>query len=179
MFSSGVRMFTDPLATTMAMQMLFFVGLVVVFFFLARAISAQGEETREALRKQQMYLDDLERRLMDMSFLLRRLPGGEDVNPAAEPARTRNALSPAGRKENLPPMPPGKAGGRASDDLLLPPPLSARAAADSYDPEKDPFLFEDDFGPPSGRDAYAGKSAGDGVRDAGLRLPPARRDGRR
>ncbi|MDR2605642.1 MAG: hypothetical protein LBC55_09915 [Desulfovibrio sp.] len=167
-------MFTDPLATTMAMQMLFFVGLVVVFFFLARAVSAQGEETREALRKQQMYLADLERQLMDMSFLLRRGQGGEEAVPAAEPGRARDALSPAGQKGGLPPLPPRKPGAAASDDLLLPPPPMKRAPTDDYDPEKDPFLFDDGFGPPSGRDAYGRRPAGDG-----LRLPSARRDGRR
>jgi hypothetical protein len=172
-------MFTDPLATTMAMQILFFVGLVVVFFFLARAISAQGEETREALRKQQMYLADLERRLMDMSFLLRVRQGGDDVHPATEPGRTRDALSPAGKKDGLLPMSPGKSGSGASDDLLLPPPLPTRASTDNYDPEKDPFLFDDGFGPPSGRDAYDRRPAGNELRDAGLRLPSARRDGRR
>ncbi|MDR1685546.1 MAG: hypothetical protein LBR82_03735 [Desulfovibrio sp.] len=172
-------MFTDPLATTMAIQMLFFVGLVVVFFFLSRAISSQGEETREALRKQQMYLADLERQLMDMSFLLRRRQGGEDTGSHAEPGRTRDALSPAGQKGGLPHTPLGTPGSRASDDLLLPPPLPARTSTDNYDPEKDPFLFDDGFGPPSGRDAYAGSPAGDRLPDAGLRLPSARRSGRR
>jgi hypothetical protein len=172
-------MFTDPLATTMAMQMLFFVGMVVVFFFLSRAISAQGEETREALRKQQMYLADLERQLMEMSFLLRRRQGGEEVDLSAEPGRTRNERSQAGPKGGLLPMPPGKSDNRVSDDLLMPPPLPARASTDNYDPEKDPFLFDDGFGPPSARDVYDRISAGDGPRDAGLRLPSARRDGRR
>ncbi|MDR2668843.1 MAG: hypothetical protein LBC14_02675 [Desulfovibrio sp.] len=167
-------MFTDPLATAIAVQMLFFVGLVVVFFFLARAISAQGEETRDALRKQQMYLADLERQLMDMSFLLRRRQGGEDANPAAEPGRARDALSPAGQKDDLLPMPPRKPGSRAPDDLLMPPPSLKRVSTDTYDPEKDPYLFDDGFGAPSGRDTYDRKPAGNG-----LRLPPAGRDGRR
>jgi hypothetical protein len=173
-------MFTDPLAMTMAMQMLFFVGLIVVFFFLARAMAAQGEETRESLRKQQMFLADLERQFMEMSFLLRQRQGSKEGDPPVDRVRTRDDLAPAGQKDGFLPMPSRKAGDRASDDLLLPPPIPSRAPAENYDPEKDPFLFDDGFAPAPARDAYAWTTpADDGSRDGGLRLPPTRRDAKR
>jgi hypothetical protein len=126
-----------------------------------------------------MYLADLERQLMDMSFLLRRRPGGEEGGPSGETAGpVRDELSPVGHRNDFLSMPSGRSGGRSgiSDDLLLPPPiLSSGARSESYDPEKDPFLFDDGFISASGRDAYGRNPAGSGLSGAEPRMPAARR----
>ncbi|MDR1946977.1 MAG: hypothetical protein LBQ51_07415 [Desulfovibrio sp.] len=170
-------MFSDPVAATMVMQILFFIGMVVMFFFLARAMSAQGEETREALRKQQMYLADLERQLMDMSFLLRRMQGGEENIPAADPGRLHE-LPLTGQRDALLSMPARKSGitAAASDGLLLQPPLVSRPSVENYDPENDPYLFEDD-GLAPGMSREGGTR--DGLREAEAHIPSARRNARR
>ncbi|MDR1490592.1 MAG: hypothetical protein LBS65_08975 [Desulfovibrio sp.] len=169
-------MFADSFVATMAVQVLFFVGLLVMFFSLSRSISAQREEMREALRKQQLYLADIERQMMEINFVLRRLQGVETESAKA-----------AGQGDGIP-------GLKSRDELLsilekasgmgdaetpggirLPPPVISRPLAEEYDPGNDPHLFDDPLLPqPSGR-----RGAGREDTDADkLRLPPLRRSGR-
>lgn len=131
-------MFADPLTASMTMQILCFFGMVVIFVFIARSLSAMSAEMREAFRKQQLFLSDLERQILDLNFTARRLSGEE-------------------AEQNAP--------GSGSDDLLSLLENAARNGAslpldgggkalDEYDPAKDPDLFDDAYG------AGAGNSAG-------------------
>lgn len=169
-------MFSDPATAVMAMLMLCFGGMIIMFVFLIRAHAASGDELREALRKQQMLLADVERQLMEMSFVLRRLSGSEDSRTASvsRPSAPRSAADTSGgrtdggvnaaRKAGT-----GNAGIRSDQDLssmleaasrsgakldlggdLLPPPSVSRPLAEEYDPASDPHLFEDSFGPKAG-----------------------------
>lgn len=69
----------------MAMLFLYFAGMLVMFVFVIRSLASQGDERRDAFRKQQLMLGDLERQLIDMKVMLRRLaPDHEDEADAAE-----------------------------------------------------------------------------------------------
>lgn len=73
-------MFQEPLTAVMAMLFLYFAGVLVMFVFVIRSLASQGDERREAFRKQQLMLGDLERHLIDMKVMLRRLlPEHEDL----------------------------------------------------------------------------------------------------
>lgn len=74
-------MFADPTVAFMSMLMLFFVGMMCVFFFLMRAISAHRLEMRESFRKQQQMLTDLEGQIMELSFGVRSM---KEAPPPAE-----------------------------------------------------------------------------------------------
>ncbi|MDR0826884.1 MAG: hypothetical protein LBN33_03275 [Desulfovibrio sp.] len=173
-------MFADSFMATMAIQILFFVGLLVVFFSLARGMSAHGEETREALRKQQMYLADLEKQLMEMNFVLRRLQGGEE-----EPRETSETGGAAreipvlkSRDELLSMLEKAAQTSKGTSpigDLLLPPPTVARPLAEEYDPSSDPHLFDDSILTHS-LNRKSGSRGGENAGD--MLLPPLRRGGR-
>ncbi|MDR2800005.1 MAG: hypothetical protein LBB52_01915 [Desulfovibrio sp.] len=170
-------MFADSFVATMAVQVLFFIGLLVMFFSLSRSISAQREEMREALRKQQLYLADIERQMMEINFVLRRLQGVE-----AEPVKAagQGDVIPGlkSRDELLSILEKASGMGDAETsmgDLRLPPPAVSRPLAEEYDPSHDPNLFDDSLLPqPPGR-LGGGREETDADR---LRLPPLRRSGR-
>ena len=72
-------MFQDPSTAVITMLFLYFAGMLVMFVFIIRSLASQGEERRASFRKQQLMLGDLERHLIDMKVMLRRLsPGSAD-----------------------------------------------------------------------------------------------------
>jgi hypothetical protein len=137
-------MFSDPLTAVMAMLILCFSGILVMFLFVIRSLVGQRAEMREAFRKQQLFLADLERQFMDLSFLLRNLQGKEnakDFGPGEtsllrEDDDLMSVLESSGRRKNPAPM---------YDDLQLAPSTRARTTVNDYDPATDPHLFEDSF----------------------------------
>jgi hypothetical protein len=148
-------MFSDPLVAVMAMLILCFSGILVMFLFVIRSLVGQRAEMREAFRKQQMFLADLERQFMEMSFVLRNIQAKEEAKdsgsgkkPSFETSLSRedddlmSMLESSDRPKNPPPT---------YNDLLLPPSPKARATIDDYDPATDPHLFEDSFS--SGEDS--------------------------
>lgn len=134
-------MFADPLIASMTMQILCFFGMVVIFIFIARALSAMSAEMREAFRKQQMFLSDLERQILDLNFAARR-QAGEDTEQTAPGAGGDDLLSLLeNAARNGSPLPlDGGGQGKVK-------------AADEYDPAKDPDLFDDAYGSGSGNSA--------------------------
>lgn len=153
----------------MTMLLLCFVGILVMFLFFIRTLSSRAAETREFFRKQQLTLADIERQLMDMSFTLRKIQGGEgDAGPAGaasgdsagKTAQSGGAasmrqedlvalLENVGQREDLP---------LRFDDQLLPPPPAARPVTEEYDPAKDPDLFEDSLLPESAYGTYRSRA---------------------
>lgn len=130
-------MFSNPLVAALTVQLLFFMGMVVIFVFIIRTLSSMAEEMREAFRKQQMFLSDLERQCMEMSFAVRRLQDGE--------AAAQGAAPPQAGQDDLLSMLDAAArnmAGKPLDDQLLPPTMPG-PAIDEYDPAKDPHLFDD------------------------------------
>ncbi len=69
-------MFSDSLMAMMFMQVLCFVGTLVMFLFIIRSLASQTAAIRDAQRKQQDALADVERQMMDMAFHLRRMSAG-------------------------------------------------------------------------------------------------------
>lgn len=132
-------MFADPVVASMTMLLLCFFGMIVMFVFLARTLSNQSGEMREAFRKQQIFLADLERQFMEMSFTLRKMQGEEGAG-----GQIAGDATLLGRKDDLLSMLDAAAAtkGGLGDDLL-PPPAVSRPLAEEYDPAKDPHLFED------------------------------------
>lgn len=162
-------MFQDPLTTVMAMLLLCFMGILVMFLFFIRSLSAQAAEMREAFRKQQLSLADIERQLMDMSFTQRKLQGGGgDTDPAGAASSSFSAQAKGGQSDadNLTSMRQEDlmsllevAGQRKGaplrfDDQLLPSPAGARSGVEEYDPATDPHLFEDSLLPDPSLGAY-------------------------
>ncbi|MDR3175684.1 MAG: hypothetical protein LBU06_04040 [Desulfovibrio sp.] len=171
-------MFADSFVATMTVQVLFFVGLVVMFFSLSRSISAQREEMREAVRKQQLYLADIERQMMEINFVLRRLQGGEAEPVKAAGQGETGIPGLKSRDELLSILEKASGAGDAETpigDLRLPPPAVSRPLAEEYDPSHDPHLFDDPLLPPSLGRFGGGREETDADR---LRLPPLRRSGR-
>ncbi len=148
-------MFQDPLTTVMAMLLLCFMGILVMFLFFVRSLSSQAAEMRESFRKQQLSLADIERQLMDLSFALRKLQGG-DATPS-EAAGTAGNLT-SMRQEDLMSLletaSQRKGAPLRFDDHLLPPPVTSRPIAEEYDPAKDPHLFEDSLLPDPAYGSY-------------------------
>ena len=79
-------MFQDPSTAVITMLFLYFAGMLVMFVFIIRSLAAQGEERRESFRKQQLMLGDLERHLIDMKVMLRRLSPGSVDDTEERPA---------------------------------------------------------------------------------------------
>lgn len=143
-------MFSDPMVAVMAMLILCFAGMLVMFIFTMRSLSSHAEEMRESFRKQQMFLADIEKQFMDLSFALRRVQeGGASPDSSARPV--------AGKASGLPIMREDdglmnmlEAAARNTNDTerqrengLLPSPSVSRPLAEEYDPAKDPHLFDD------------------------------------
>ncbi len=66
-------MFSDPMVSLMFMLLLCFVGMLVMFLFVIRTITAQANALRDGFAGQQKILDDVEQRLMEATFALRAL----------------------------------------------------------------------------------------------------------
>jgi len=142
-------MFSDPLVAAMTMLMLFFIGMVIMFLSLARTIASLQEEFRESMRKQQMYLSDVEQQLMQISFTLRTLQEGVDVvktlpgkkplgeNPILRQDDPLLSMLEATARKNV--------AASSFEDQLLPPPSKGRSAVEDYDPANDPNFFDDAF----------------------------------
>ncbi|MDL2207748.1 hypothetical protein LJB82_03390 [Desulfovibrio sp. OttesenSCG-928-M16] len=138
-------MFSDPLTAAMTMQLLCFFGMVVIFVFVMRSLSSLGAEMREAFRKQQMFLSDLERQIQDLNFAVKRLQG-EEIEGQGIPAVPENddllsLLENAARNASSLPL-----DGREQS-----------LAGDEYDPAKDPNLFEDAYTAGSSSRRLAGR----------------------
>ena len=150
-------MFQDPLTTVMAMLLLCFMGVLVMFLFFVRSLSSQAAETRESFRKQQLSLADIERQLMDLSFALRKLQGGDAAPSEAAAAGTAGNLT-SMRQEDLMSLletaSQRKGASLRFDDQLLPPPAASRPIAEEYDPAKDPHLFEESLLPDPAYGSY-------------------------
>lgn len=150
-------MFQDPLTTVMAMLLLCFMGILVMFLFFVRSLSSQAAEMRESFRKQQLSLADIERQLMDLSFSLRKLQGGDGAPSEANAVGTAGNLT-SMRQEDLMSLletaSQRKGAPLRFDDQLLPPPVTSRPIAEEYDPAKDPHLFEDSLLPDSAYGSY-------------------------
>lgn len=83
-------MFDNTMISLMFMVMLCFVGMLVMFLFVIRSLTAHASTVREYQRQQQTALADLERMIMDISFSLRQSRPGQ-------PSSTEEALGmPAG-----------------------------------------------------------------------------------
>lgn len=151
-------MFSDPLVAVMTVLLLFFAGSVLMFLFLTRTLSAMREDFHETMRKQQIFLVDLEQQLMQISFSVRSLQGGEKAATAGSSLSKNFGELPLLRQED--PLlsmleanakknstPPG------FDDQLLPPIQNNSPFKGAYDPAEDAHLFEDAFlpGPGGGR----------------------------
>lgn len=158
-------MFSDPLVAVMAMLILCFSGILVMFIFLIRSLAGQRDEMRDSFRKQQMYMADLERQFLEMNFAFRKVQSGDD--PAPDLGGMKNSsqdmpllreedalvsmLESAARPQNAAPPYP---------DLRL----SSEAAGGEYDPATDPHLFEDSY--PTGAGAgYGARRTSRGERD--------------
>ncbi|MDR2489173.1 MAG: hypothetical protein LBD42_06765 [Desulfovibrio sp.] len=155
-------MFQDPLVAVMTMLFFCFTGILVIFLFFVRSFSSHTEEIREVLRKQQLSLADIERQLMDMSFVLRKTPVG-DMAPTSPNAASRlseraEAFRNSGdslasmRQEDLMSLLEGAGQQKKSaplrfDDQLLPLSAGSRIVAEEYDPVKDPHVFENSLLP--------------------------------
>ena len=85
-------MFTDPLVSLMVMLMLCFVGTLVMFLFVIRALASHTAAMREQVARQMSVLGDLEHQLMDMSFVLRKMKSS-DADEAKEPAVRGNDVA--------------------------------------------------------------------------------------
>ena len=142
-------MFSDPLLAIMTMLMLFFIGTMVLFFSLARTIASLREEFFESMRKQHMYLSDMEQHLMQIRFALNRLQDSADAGkaslgnkPLGENASLRqedsllSMLEATARKNTAAP---------GFEDQLLPPSSKGRPVAEKYDPANDPNFFDEAF----------------------------------
>jgi hypothetical protein len=177
-------MFSDPLVAVMAMLILCFSGILVMFIFVIRSLVGQRDEMREAFRKQQMFMADLERQFMDMSFLLRNIQGREETQVPGPGIQSSydmplprddddllSTLESTGRQKN-PPL---------YSDLLLPASPKTRAPIDDYDPASDPHLFDDSFSPgpgsPSRSHPRAGRDKNRTESDDALARLSLRRDG--
>lgn len=153
-------MFADPIVAVMAMLILCFSGMIIMFVFVVRSLSRQNEEMRESFRKQQMFLTDLERQFMDMSFLLRRMQESEQAGAGKEPPSSEQPL--LRQDDDLLAMLEAAAKKKQDstlgfDDHLLPPPSVQRPLAEEYDPTTDPNLFEDSLLGGSGNTRYAAR----------------------
>ena len=144
-------MFSDPLVAVMAMLILCFSGMLVMFLFVIRSLVGQRDEMREAFRKQQMFMADLEHQFMEMSFVLRNSKGREEAQDPGPGKKSSFEASLPREDDDL--MSMLESSGRpkspapACNNLLLPPPKRATATVDDYDPATDPHLFEDSFSP--------------------------------
>lgn len=175
-------MFSDPATAVMSMIMLCFGGMIVMFVFIIRANAAQSDELREAMRKQQMVLADLERQVMEMNFALRRLSGAEGGQAASSargsglPAQSASRGLPRSDEELSSMLEVASRSGKKlelGDDLLSPPSVS-RPLAEEYDPASDPHLFEDSFSSGTGRvrsaEGRVGTAGGKGRTPLSIRL---------
>jgi len=144
-------MFSDPLIAVMTMLILFFAGMVLMFLHLLRVLGVQREEFREGMRKQQMFLSDVEQQLQQLGFSLRtgQESGDSSRVPGAAPPRPGGDIPLLRQDDPLLSMLEGSARKHAAptafDDHLLPPPPVSRPVAEAYDPATDPNLFEDAF----------------------------------
>jgi len=158
-------MFSDPLVAVMTMLMLFFVGVAILFFSLVRMLAALREDIHESMRKQHMYLSDMEQQLMQISFALRALQDGSDASKASH-GQKHPGENPILRQEDpLLSMLEATARKNAAtpgfeDQLLPPPPPKGRPNMGDYDPAKDPRLFDDDFLSISGKNTDRLKRGG-------------------
>lgn len=149
-------MFSDPNVAVMAMIMLCFAGMIIMFIFVIRVFSSQGAEMREAFRKQQMYLSDLERQVQEISFALRSAVEGEgslkSVSSLASPPAETLPRSDQELMSMLDAATRNKPGQTLDlGDALLSPPSVSRPLSEEYDPAKDPHLFEDSVLSQSGK----------------------------
>lgn len=147
-------MFSDPLVAVMAMLLLFFFGMLLVFLFIIRSLGAQRSEMREAFRKQQLMLADLERQIMELNFSQRKLPEEQSSQHSGNARASGTLDMPLLRGDDdlmsmLENAARPKTPAPAFDDLLLPqapkPQASKAQNPDEYDPAADPHLFEDSF----------------------------------
>ncbi len=95
-------MFNDPMISLMFMLLLCFLGMLVMFLYVVRALGAQNAFLREGLARQQKSLDDHERHLMELVFLMRgkaAAPTGKNGAGESAPRPARAAESPAPRGE--------------------------------------------------------------------------------
>ena len=72
-------MFDNAMVSLMFMLMLCFVGMLVMFLFVIRSLTAHTAAVREYQRQQQTALADLERMVMDISFSLRQNRVGQPL----------------------------------------------------------------------------------------------------
>lgn len=140
-------MFADPTVALMTMLILFFIGMMCMFFFVMRTIGTHKAEMRESFRKQQQVLADIEGQLMDMNFSLR---SANEVKEAAKsvPLAPKNPLpfldegdsilslldAPLSPVEAATPPPlPEPSLPNFEDRLFTRPPVSGRTILDDYD----------------------------------------------
>jgi len=145
----GEAMFSDPLVAVMTMLMLFFAGVAILFFSLARTLAALREDIHDSMRKQHMYLSDMEQQLMQISFALRALQEGGSAGKALQ-VQKNPGENPILRQEDpllsmLEATVRKNAATPGFEDQLLPPSSKDRPNAEAYDPARDPRLFDDDF----------------------------------
>ncbi len=142
-------MFSDPLVAVMAMLLLFFAGMVLIFTFFARSLSSLREELRESMRKQQMFLSDVEQQFMRIEYSLRLLLEGGEAGKAPFVSKAADDIPLLRQEDPLLSMLENTARKGASlsgfDDQLLAPLSKSKAMARDYDPANDPGLFEDAF----------------------------------
>ena len=168
-------MFQDPLTAVMAMLLLCFMGILVMFLFLIRSLASQAAEMREAFRKQQMSLADIERQLMDLSFALRKRQGGETGAEPGQAEQGGDSLTSMGQADLMSLLKAAsqqKGGTLRFDDQLVPPTPASRPIAEEYDPSTDPHLFEDSLLPEADYTSYRSRAGRAGTGAVGRRGTP-------
>ena len=79
--SRGENMFQDSLIAVMAMMLLCFSGMLLMFVFMVRAITALADAQKESFHRQQLYLAQLEQQCIDLKAMLQ---SSMNKTPAAE-----------------------------------------------------------------------------------------------
>lgn len=136
-------MFSDPATALMAMIMLCFGGMIIMFVFMIKSNATRADMLREALLKQQMVLADLEHQVMEMNFALRHSYGAEN----GQASTTSHHLRAVAKGEvDLAAILDAAAKNSQKLDLgngLLPEPAISRPLVEEFDPEFDSRLLEE------------------------------------
>jgi hypothetical protein len=71
-FFTGDAMFADPVSNLMLVILIFFSGLLIMFFFIMRSLERNDQNILEAHKQLAIGLTDLERRVAQLAFFLKK-----------------------------------------------------------------------------------------------------------
>ena len=80
-------MFADPFSNLMLLILLFFAGLLIMFIFMMRSIEGNWRNQEETRRQMALSLNDLERKVGELSFLLKSAYGTGEELPEEMPVQ--------------------------------------------------------------------------------------------